>query len=403
MPERLRLELDPLAIPLRQLPVRQRLRAAWRVTLARLLPLGGASDGNDVTLFFNGDDAYDAMLGAIARAQRRVWLETYIFEPDRAGRPFLEALTAAARRGVDVVLLYDVVGSPHLTTEHVAPLVEAGAVVVAFNPLWRWRARLPMLHRDHRKILIADEAGFCGGMNIAEDYAGAKYGNGRFRDTHAALAGPCVADLADVLRGSLRTAGGSHRPAMAAPPPQRGGVFLQVLGSNVRRRKRHIQRALYHTVGRALSTCYLTTPYFVPPPRLLRALVRAARRGVDVRVLTAGISDVPVAAAAARHLYGSLLRAGVRIFEMTGRTLHAKTAAIDGLYASVGSFNLDRWSFQRNLEVSVAAVGAGLASGLEQRMREDLAMSREVALAEHEARGGWDRLVGWVAYQLMRL
>ncbi|OGQ09601.1 MAG: hypothetical protein A2138_06920 [Deltaproteobacteria bacterium RBG_16_71_12] len=343
------------------------------------------------------------MLGAIARARQRVWLETYIFEPDRAGRPFLEALAAAARRGVDVVLLYDVVGSPHLSAEHLAPLVDAGAQVVAFNPLWRWRRRLPMLHRDHRKILIADDTGFCGGMNIAEDYAGAKYGNGRFRDTHAALAGPGVADLADVLRGSVRTASGPHLPAMAAPPPREGGVFLQVLGSNVRRRKRHIQRALYHTVGRAMSTCFLTTPYFVPPPRLLRALIHAAGRGVDVRVLTAGLSDVPVAAAAARHLYGSLLRAGVRIFEMTGKTLHAKTAAIDGLYATVGSFNLDRWSFLRNLEVNMSAVGPGLAQGLERRMADDLAMSREVALAEHEARGFWDRLVGFVAYQLMRL
>ncbi|MCC7070250.1 MAG: phosphatidylserine/phosphatidylglycerophosphate/cardiolipin synthase family protein [Deltaproteobacteria bacterium] len=407
MPEGLRLELDPRQIVLRDLPVRQRLRAAWRVTLARLLPLGGASDGNDVTLFFDGDSAYDAMLGAIAAATQRVWLETYIFEPDRAGRAFLNALAAAARRGVDVLLLYDVVGSPHLSDEVLRPLKEAGAEVVAFNPLWRGRigARrpLPFLHRDHRKILVADDAGFCGGMNIAEDYAGPKHGNGRFRDTHAGLLGPCVADLADILRASVRTAGGPRLPAVPAPPPQQGGVFLQVLGSDVRRRRRHIQRALFHTVRRAVSTCFLTTPYFVPPPRLVRALVHARRRGVDVRVLTAGVSDVPMVAAAARHLYGKLLRAGVRIFEMSGKTLHAKTATIDGLYASVGSFNLDRWSFGRNLEVSFAAVGAGLAQSLEQRMTEDLALSREVQPDEHEARGLWQRIVCFVAYQLMRL
>lgn len=407
MAERLRLELDPRSARLRQLPLPLRLRAAWRLTLARLLPLGGTSDGNDVTLYFDGDAAYDAMLGAIAGAQHRVWLETYIFEPDRAGHAFLDALTEAARRGVDVVLLYDVVGSPHLTEEHLRPLREAGAEVTAFNPLWRgrWRARrpLPRLHRDHRKILIADEAGFCGGMNIAEDYAGPKHGNGRFRDTHAGLSGPCVADLADILRASVRTAGGPHLPAIPAPEPQQGGVFLQVLGSDVRRRRRHIQRALYHTVGRSVATCFLTTPYFVPPPRLLRALVHAKRRGVDVRILTAGISDVPIVAAAARHLYGTLLRAGVRIYEMTGRTLHAKTAAIDGVYSSIGSFNLDRWSFSRNLEVNFAALGQGLARSLEARMEEDLVLSREVSLAEHDARGWWDRVVGWVSFQLMRL
>lgn len=406
MPERLRLELDPRQIVLRDLPVRQRLRAAWRVTLARLLPLGGASDGNDVTLFFDGDAAYDAMLGAITAATHRVWLETYILAPDRAGRAFLDALIAAARRGLDVVLLYDVVGSPQLTDEVLRPLKDAGVEVVAFNPLWRGRfglRRLPILHRDHRKILIADDAGFCGGMNIAEDYAGPKHGNGRFRDTHAGLLGPCVADLADILRASVRTAGGPRLPALAAPPPREGGVFLQVLGSDVRRRRRHIQRALFHTVRRAVSTCFLTTPYFVPPPRLVRALVHARRRGVDVRVLTAGVSDVPIVAAAARHLYGRLLGAGVRIFEMTGRTLHAKTATIDGLYASVGSFNLDRWSFGRNLEVTFAVLGAGLADSLERRMEDDLLLSREVQRAEHEARGLWQRIVGFVAYQLMRL
>ncbi|MCC7108562.1 MAG: hypothetical protein IT382_04700, partial [Deltaproteobacteria bacterium] len=199
MPERLRLELDPRAAVLRTLPVRLRLRAAWRKTVERLLPLGGASEGNDVTLFFDGDAAYDAMLGAIATAHHRVWLETYILEPDRAGRAFLDALQAAAHRGVDVVLLYDVVGSPHLGDDVLQPLRVAGVEVVAFNPLWRGRfglRRLPILHRDHRKILVADDTGFCGGMNIAEDYAGPKHGNGRFRDTHAALQGPCVADLA---------------------------------------------------------------------------------------------------------------------------------------------------------------------------------------------------------------
>lgn len=406
MPERLRLELDPRSIRPSQLPLPVRVRTAWRRTLARLLPLGGTSDGNDVTLYFDGDSAYDAMLGAIAHARHRVWLETYIFEPDRAGRAFLDALIDAARRGVDVVLLYDVVGSPRLTEEILQPLRDAGAEVCAFNPLWRGRfglRRLPILHRDHRKILIADDHGFCGGMNIAEDYAGPKHGNGRFRDTHAGLSGPCVADLADILRASLRTAGGPHLPAIPAPTPQQGGVFLQVLASDVRRRRRHIQRALFHTVGRSVSTIFLTTPYFVPPPRLLRALVLARRRGVDVRILTAGISDVPMVAAAARHLYGTLLRAGVRIFEMTGRTLHAKTATIDGVYSSVGSFNLDRWSFSRNLEVNFASLGAGLARSLEQRMEEDLAFSREVSREEHEARGLWDRMLGWIAFQLMRL
>jgi cardiolipin synthase A/B len=119
--------------------------------------------------------------------------------------------------------------------------------------------------------------------------------------------------------------------------------------------------------------------------------------------LTAGISDVPIAAIAARHLYGRLLRGGVKIFEMTKRTLHSKTATIDGIYASVGSFNLDRWSFARNLEVNVAVLDGDVALALEHQFEKDLELSREVKLEEHNARGWVDRVVGWIAYQLMRL
>jgi cardiolipin synthase len=402
MPAALRPVLDPRARdPTARLP--RALRSIWRRTLDRLLPLGGSSDGNQVTCFFDGDACYDAMLAAIGRAQSRVWLETYIFEPDKAGRAFLAALAAAAARGADVLLLVDAIGSPRLDEATLAPLRAAGVQVAHYNPPWSLKRRLPLLHRDHRKILVVDEVAFAGGMNISEDYAGARWGNGLFRDTHALVEGPAVADLAAILRASFRAATGrelSAPPRRAAMPD---GVFVQVLGSDVRRQKRHIQRALYQTVGRCVSTCFLTSPYFVPPPRLLRALVRAARRGVDVRVLTAGLSDVPVAAVAARHLYGTLLQAGVKVYEMHAQTLHAKTAAIDGIYASIGSFNLDRWSFVRNSEVNVTVLDSGLASLLEAQMAVDLGGARQVSRGEHAARSLWERARGWLALQLMRL
>jgi cardiolipin synthase len=386
-------------------PLSTRFVRAWRTTLERLRPLGGSSDGNQITLFFDGDSAYDAMLAAIRSATRRVWLETYIFEPDKAGAAFLEELLAARRRNVEVIVIFDVVGSPRLTDVVLAPLRDAGAVLVKFNPPWALKRALPMLMRDHRKILVVDDGvGFCGGMNISADYAGPKHGNSFFRDTHALVEGPAAADLAAIFRASYQTATGKRLADGGAPcAPLAEGVFAQVLGSDVRRRKRHIQRALYHTIGRCVGRCFLTSPYFVPPPRLLSALVRAARRGVDVRILTAGLSDVPIVAVAARHLYGRLLRGGVKVYEMVDRTLHAKTASIDGIYAAVGSFNLDRWSFQRNLEVNLTVVDAGLALKLEEQFGEDLKLAREVKLEEHAARGVVDRVLGWFAYQLMRV
>jgi cardiolipin synthase len=383
--------------------VPRRLGRVWRRTIGRLLMLGGSSDGNTLTIFFEGSETFDAMLAAIARAERRVWLETYILEPDALGTAVLAALTAAATRGCQVRLMFDVIGSPRVDDAVLRPLREAGGVAAPYNPPFAFRDRRSPLQRDHRKILIVDERGFCGGMNVSVDYGSFHRGNGRFRDTHALLEGPCVADLASIFQQGWHEETGERLPAIERSAPLAEGVFVQVLRSDASRQMRHIQRALYQTVGRCLRNCFLTTPYFVPPPRLLSALVQAAKRGVDVRVLTAGLSDVPIVSVAARHLYGRLLRGGVRVYEMTERTLHAKTATIDGLYSSVGSFNLDRWSFERNLEVNVSVVDPGLARQLQERFVKDVEGSREVRLADWTARGWLESVRGWIAYQLMRL
>jgi cardiolipin synthase len=250
---------------------------------------------------------------------------------------------------------------------------------------------------------VDDDIGFCGGMNVSVDYAGPALGNGRFRDTHARFEGPCVQDLARVFAASVHSATGERLALPVRQEPYASGVFAQVLQSDVRRRRRHIQRALHQTVSRSGHHCFLTSPYFVPPPKLTSALVRAKRRGVDVKVLTAGLSDVPLVRLASQHLYGKLLRAGVGIYEMFGRTLHAKTATIDGIYASVGSFNLDRWSYLRNLEVNVAILDARLALELEERFASDLAMSQEVHLPTWEKRTPYERVLAWIAYQFLRL
>ena len=388
--------------PLGRRGVTARVRRAWLRTAARLLPLGGTSDGNQLTLFVNGDDAFHAMLAAIEHARTAIWLETYIFEPDALGLRVLAALTAAAARGVSVVLLVDAVGSGNLDDEHLAPLEQEGGRAVRFNV--PWHSDLSPLVRDHRKILVVDHTlAFCGGMNMTAEYAGPVLGTNRFRDTHVLLEGPGVADLGQLFVGSFQMATGERLAVGPRPAPMPRGVQVQVLGSNQRGGKRHIQRALFHTLGRAVKTCALTSPYFVPPPRLLRQLVSAARRGVAVRILTAGLTDVPAARVAAEHIYGTLLRAGVQIFEMNARTLHAKTSTIDGVYCSVGSFNLDRWSYGRNLEVTVACMNGDVAAALQRCFEADLVNAREVKLAEWEARGTWRRVLGYLAFQLMRV
>jgi cardiolipin synthase len=398
--------LDPRRTPGRR--VRDRVLRQWRTTWTRMVRLGGISDGNVVQVFFDGDEAFEAMFGAIDAARRRVWQETYIWEDDRIGQGFKDRLIAAAARGCEVVLLYDQWGSAALPEAYFADLVAAGARVVAFNPVRlpfaKDRAASPLV-RDHRKILIVDdEVGFVGGMNVSEDYAGQRLGRHVFRDTHACVRGPAVKHLGDIFLDGLRLgAKAPFSPTRTKPAPSPEGALVQVLRSNVLTRRLHIQRALRHAVRRSIERCWLTTPYFVPPRRLVRQLMRASRRGVDVRVLTAGKSDVPAVRLASQYLYAQLLKAGVKVFEMQDRTLHAKTAVIDGLYSTVGSFNLDHWSYRRNLEVNVALVDKGLAERMEARFEEDLTCASAVELEDLAHRSLWQRFLSWLAYQAARM
>lgn len=375
---------------------------AWRKTLRLLRPLGAVSQGNRVRVLIDGDEVFEAMWAAIAAAERSVVLTTYILEPDRVGERTLAELERAAARGCRVLVVLDSFGSHRVADERLSALRAAGATVIAFNPIVRWSAPLSRLVRNHRKILVLDgRLAFCGGMNLAEEYAGTCHGSGLFRDTQLVLEGPCARDLAELVE--REASAGPVTRAHGTIDSQGLGSLVLILESHVRRQRRQIQKALRLTLGRTLERCYLTSPYFVPPQRLKTALVHAARRGVDVRVLTAGRSDVPIVRLASQHLYGHLLRAGVRIFELEARVLHAKTVTIDGVYASVGSFNLDYWSDRRNLEVSVSVLDRGAAGELEQQFLRDLEGAQEVRLERWMKRSRFARMAGWLAYQLLRI
>lgn len=376
-----------------------------------LLRFGGASSGNSVEVFNNGDDAFEAIWSDIDGARRRIWVETYILEPDRVGMASIDALARAVRRGCDVRLLYDAFGSPRVSEDMLKPLRDAaedqgaGAVEIdRFNPLFTWRRRPDFLQRDHRKIIVIDDhIAFCGGMNFSEDYASERHGNGRFHDCHVRVCGPCARDLARVTLQSLALVRDAPDTPALARTRRAGKAFVQVLNSRGAYGRRAIQRSMRLTARYAVDRCWITTPYFIPPRQLMNAMLKAAGRGVDVRVLTAGISDVPVVRLASQHIYGQLLQGGVRIWEYHAATLHAKTAVIDGVFSSVGSFNLDTWSHKRNLEVKLGVIDADIAHMLETQFETFLKAAQPVTMDNWTARTRWQKLVHWCAYQLMRL
>jgi len=323
-----------------------------------------AEDGAErITLLDGGTEAYPRMLEAIASAKQRVHLEVYTFEREGVGARFVDALVAAARRGVTVKVVVDGWGSMKTSSHLTQTLKAAGAKVRVYNPLTTLFTGRSW--RNHRKILLVDDAvAFLGGINIGDEYAA----NGDE---------PGWADLAVELRGDIcRQLGAKLHAGTSALASGPVRLFLSGFGGGHRLRKRYLS-----AIDGARHEVMLAHAYFLPDLRFVRALKRAARRGVKVSLLLAGRSDVVFARAATMRLYRDFLRAGVGIYEWTASTLHAKAAVVDGAKLLVGSFNLDPLSLvnlETLVEVEEPRVSAEAARWLEKHM----AQSRRVFLED---------------------
>ncbi len=357
--------------------------------------------GNRVELLLDNERAFDSKTEAIRRAERSVWAEYYTIENDGTGRAFLAELVERAWAGCEVRLLYDAVGSSDIPEESLEALRAAGGKTESFLPLNPLRKRWSAHLRNHRKLLVVDERiGFTGGMNVGDEYAAgrrARAGSGRGRrnrpwhDAHLRIEGPAVFDLATVFAEDWTFASGERLVPSSIPLPSRDGSVVAALPSGPDQPANANAHVYFAALSGALERCWLTTPYFVPDEPTVRALCNAAYRGIDVRVLVPAESDVPLAQAAGRFFYGTLLRSGVRIFEFLPALLHAKTVVVDGSWALVGSANLDFRSFSLNFELGALVFDRDFATLLENRFTGDLAQSREVTLAAVERRGFSER------------
>jgi len=339
-----------------------------------------------VQLLDGGAEAFPRMLRAIDGAEQHVHLEIYIFEQDGWGERFIDALGRAARRGVAVTVVVDGWGTFGGARRLVDRLRTYGCSARIYNPLSGFLRGA--LRRNHRKILVVDDrVAFLGGINIGESYAS---GGGRrgWEDLALEIGGRPALWLGRRMRGE-------------GPLPRPGSVRIY-LTSGWRMRKRYL--ALLRT---ARSRVAFAHAYFLPDPGLFRALRRAARRGVQVTLLLAGVSDVPFAMAATRRLYRRLLGAGVQVYEWRASVLHAKAAVADGHRMLLGSFNLDPLSIV-NMETLVEVDNAGAASELERWIGERVERSHRVTEADCAATllqrflidvvGGWAARFGeWVA------
>jgi cardiolipin synthase A/B len=360
--------------------------------------------GCEVRVLFDGGPTYQAMLEAIAAARRSIAFETYILAADKTGDRFKLALIERARAGVAVRLIYDWVGSFGIPQAWIADLRAAGVQVIDFNPISPWRARFHLSHRDHRKILVIDdEVGFTGGLNIANEYAAVEDGGGGWRDTHCQLRGPIVYDLARLFRRTWLRAGGAPYP-----PPRRyegelvGSSFVRLLENTRRRHRASFRRAYLHVIKTARESVRIENAYFLPERGLRRTLIRAAARGVDVQIMVPGRSDVKIIEFASLYVLRRLAKPGIKIWRWRGAMMHAKTAVIDGVWSTIGSYNFDAQSRFNNLEVTAEILDADIGERLVREFDHDIAQCEPYDEATWGKLPWWRKLLAWVAFRMRR-
>ncbi|MEZ5290680.1 MAG: phospholipase D-like domain-containing protein [Vicinamibacterales bacterium] len=341
-------------------------------------------DGNAVRILRDGAENYPAWLAAIASASAFIHFDSYIVHDDRTGALVADALIDRARAGVRVRVLYDWLGAVRSTPRAFwYRLEDAGVEVRAFNPPSAARP-LAWLSRDHRKMLAVDgRVAYVSGLCVGDDWVGTA-GASPWRDTGIEILGPAVADVHAEFAGIWAAAGpplpGDERPSRL-DLARRGDVAVRVMGGTPSATSMLRLDAL--VAGMARERLWIADAYFVGLPTYVQALTAAAADGVDVRLLVPGTSDLPLVRSLTRAGYRGLLEGGVRVFEWTGSMMHAKTAVADGLWARVGSTNLNLQSWIGNWELDVAIEDAGVAARMEAMYEADLAASIEVVLGAH--------------------
>jgi len=364
--------------------------------------------GGEVTVLRDGGETYPAMLAALATAQHSISFETYIIAADRTGDRFKAVLIDRVKAGVAVRIIYDAVGSLGMLPESwVDELRHAGCEVIDFNPISPWRRRFRLSHRDHRKIIVVDDrVGFTGGLNIANDYAAVEDGGVGWHDMHCRVTGPIVLDLARMFRRNwLRCGGTSYPPPVAASlgaPSSSGGPFVRLLDNTLRRQRTTVRRAYLHVINASRRLVPIQNAYFLPDRGLRRALVRAAARGVDVRIMVPGRSDVRMVAWAGLYVFRRLARRGIKIFLWRGVMMHAKTATVDALWSTIGSYNFDAQSRFNNLEVTLEILDPATGQTLAQSFERDIANADPFDEQAWLRLPWWRKALAWFGYRLRR-
>lgn len=337
-------------------------------------------EGNRIRLLIDAGIYYPAMIDAINCAQESILLEMYLVESGHVADRYIQSFVDAAHRGVHVYLLFDAYGVRGLKQADRSRLDIDNIDIIYYNRL-HFGKRTRNLVRDHRKLLIIDhKIGFVGGAGITNAFAESGEGSENWRETMVSIEGPVLADWQLLFWEVWLNAGGQFMATVRTPAPEAGGGMSARVTVASGIGAQGVMRSLMRHIRVADNLVWVSTAYFVPSRRFLRRLRRAARRGVDVRLLLPGpVTDHPFVRYIGQRHYARLLASGVRIFEYQSRMLHSKAALCDE-WAMVGSCNFDRWGLRWNLEANQGVRDIHFASEMRKMFEGDFAQSLEIRL-----------------------
>jgi len=348
-----------------------------------------ALSGNSVRLLKNGGAAFAEILKVLRAAQKYLLLEFYCFADDSVGRMFRDLLLEKVRQGVSVYLIYDSVGSILTDKDFFSAMAAGGVNVGEFRPVVLWKPYWNWIKRDHRKIVCVDgTAALAGGFNITVNDAPVELGGRGWKDAAVRVEGPVVGEVERLFWESwaVSSAAPGLVPLPAPPSAPAGNVYASVVSASGMRNFRSIRRSYSYAIDRARRYIYITNAYFLPDRFVYRRLIKAVKRGVDVRIIGPYKTDHPYIRWATWSIYPHMIKNGIKVYEWQGEILHCKTAVIDGIWASVGSHNLDHRSLHYNLEVNINVYDRRFGVEMARVFKDDLKGSRLVTLAETKGR-----------------
>jgi cardiolipin synthase len=357
--------------------------------------------GNEITILQNGIEIFPALFDAIAAARDSVHFSTFIYESGHVPRRFADAVSAAARRGVEVRIVLDSRGSKKIPPALITQMCDAGCEVRWFRSV-QWFTWAKYNHRTHRKLLIVDGTlAFTGGVGIADEWDGKGDSPAHWRDTHVRIAGPAVAAVQAAFVDNWNEATGElaihakHFPELVSV----GNVRICAVQSNPTSSTSAAQRSMAALIAGSSRRLWITNAYFVPTGPFIKTLCDAKARGVDVKILMPGPHhDQPAVRRASRRTWPALLRGNVELYEFQPTMIHAKTVIVDGAVTSIGSINFDPRSFALNAEFGVVVLDREIAAQMEEAFLTDLAHARRVTEEEMRRLSPRQNLLDTICY-----